>query len=98
MAMMQLIQKLRPLAAGGAAAVEFCKHLLDSRTNHEDSRIDALEESMELQAALNETVGVQIRIIQALLENVQRTLRIVLLGVIATATIAALALAVAILK
>jgi len=98
MAMMQLIRKLRPLAAGGATAVEFCKRLLDSRTNHSDARINALEESMELQAALNETVGVQIRIIQALLENVQKTLRIVMIGVIATATIAALALAVAILK
>lgn len=98
MAMMQLIRKLRPLAAGGATAVEFCRHLLDSRTNHSDARIDALEESMELQAALNETVGVQIRIIQALLENVQKTLRIVMIGVIATATLAALALAVAILK
>ena len=53
---------------------------------------------MELQAALNETVEVQIRIIQALIENVQKTLRIVMIGVIATATIAALALAVAILK
>jgi len=98
MAMMQLIRKLRPLAAGGAAAVEFCKHLLDSRNNHSDARIDALGQSMELQAALNETIGVQIRIIQALLENVQKTLRIVMIGVIATATIAALALAVAILK
>ena len=98
MAMMQLLQKLRPLAAGGAAAVEFCKHVLDSRTSHSDARIDALEENMELQAALNETVEVQIRIIQALIENVQKTLRIVMIGVIATATIAALALAVAILK
>jgi len=98
MTMMQLIRKLRPLAAGGATAVEFCKHLLDSRTNHNNARIDALEESMELQAALNETVGVQIAIIQALLEKVQRTLRIVMIGVIATATIAALALAAAILS
>ena len=96
--MMQLIRKLRPLAAGGATAVEFCRHLLDSRTNHGDARIDALEENMELQAALNETVGVQSEIIQALLENVQKTLRIVMIGVIATATIATLALAVEILK
>ena len=98
MTMMQLIRKLRPLAASGATAVEFCKHLLESRTNHEDLRLDALEESMKLQAALNESVGVQIAIIQVLLENVQKTLRIVMIGVIATATIAALALAAAILK
>ena len=98
MAMMQLIRKLRPLAASGATAVEFCRHLLDSRTNHEEPRIDALEENMKLQAALNESVGVQIAIIQALLENLQKTLRIVMIGVIATATIAALALAAAILK
>lgn len=97
--MIQLIQKLRPLLAGSAGTVgALYKHFLDTRTNHNDSRINALEKSLELQVALNETLEVQIKIVQALLENVQKTLRIVTIGMVATATIAALALAVAILK
>jgi hypothetical protein len=53
---------------------------------------------LELQVALNETLEVQIKIVQALLENVQKSLRVLTIGMVATATIAALALAVAILK
>jgi hypothetical protein len=97
--MLQLIQKLRPFVTGGANTVgALYKHYLDTRTNHSDSRINALEKSLELQVALNETLEVQIKIVQALLENVQKTLRVLTIGMVATATIAALALAVAILK
>src|SRR5262245_52543669 len=97
--MIQLTQKLRPLVAGSASTVGVLyKHFLDTRTNHNDPRINTLEKSLELQVALNETLEVQIKIVQALLENVQKTLRILTIGMVATATIAAVALAVAVLK
>ncbi len=93
--MLQVIQRFRPLISSAADAIY--KHLLDARSGNSEARIGALEKGLELQAALNETVEVQIKIIQASLENVQKALRIVILGLIGTATIAALALAVALL-
>ena len=97
--MLQFIQRFRPFISSGAQTLgTIYKHLLDARTNQSDSRIRTLEKSLELQAALNETVEVQIKIVQASLESVQKTLRVVVLGTIATATIAGLALAVALLR
>ncbi|HXF75684.1 MAG TPA: hypothetical protein VNN13_06295 [Methylomirabilota bacterium] len=94
--MLQVIQRFRPLISSAADAIY--KRLLDARSGNSEARIGALEKGLELQAALNETVEVQIKIIQASLENVQKALRIVILGLIGTATIAALALAVALLS
>lgn len=94
--MVQFIQRFRPLISNAAGVIY--KHLLAARANHADARIAALEKGLEMQAALNETVEVQIKTVQSSLETVQKTLRIVILGVIATATLAGLALAVALLR
>jgi len=97
--MLQLIQRLRPLISTSANAVgAFYKHLLDSRANHSDARMDALEKSIELQAALSDTMEMRIKILQESLDNVHKTLRIVVVGLIATATIAGIALAAALLR
>ena len=71
------------------------KIVADSRLGSDEARISNLEKTMGLQAALNEKVDVQLKIVQTLLENVQRSLRLL---AIATAIIAALALVLAILK
>jgi hypothetical protein len=63
-----------------------------------EPRLDALENAIEVQSTLNKTVDVQMNLILALLEKAQKRLQITLLALIATATLAALALAVAILK
>ncbi|HWO41029.1 MAG TPA: hypothetical protein VNO43_04420 [Candidatus Eisenbacteria bacterium] len=94
--MLGFVQRFRPLISNAAGAIY--KYLLDARASHADARIAALEKGLEMQAALNETVEMRIKIVQSSLESVQKTLRIVILGVIATATLAGLALTVALLR
>jgi hypothetical protein len=53
---------------------------------------------MGLQAAFNEKVEVQLKIVQTLLENVQRSLKLLIIAAIATAVIAVVAILLAILK
>jgi hypothetical protein len=53
---------------------------------------------MEIQSVLNENVDVQIKVIHALLEKTQKKLRIVIVLLIATATVAALAFATALMR
>ena len=94
--MRRLIEKLGLLLSGSAAALSnLHKRLTESRPNAIEARRDALERAMEIQATLNETVDVQIKLIYALLEKVQKRLQIVTIVLIATATLAALALAAA---
>jgi hypothetical protein len=58
-------------------------------------RLDAVEKAMQIQTTLNESVDVQIKLLYALLEKTQKKLQIAIIALIATATIAALALAAA---
>jgi hypothetical protein len=53
---------------------------------------------MELQVTLNETVDAQIKLVHSLLEKVQKRLQVVIIALIATGTLAALALAAAFMK
>jgi hypothetical protein len=94
--MKQLIQKLGPVVLGGAAIVgNLRKMLAESRPNGVESRVDAIENALEIQTTLNESVDVQMKLIHALLEKAHKRLQLVLLGLIATATLAAFALAMA---
>jgi hypothetical protein len=99
MAMTQLLQKLGPLVLESAAAVSYLrKFISDSRPNGVEPRLDALENAIEVQSTLNKTVDVQMNLVLALLEKAQKRLQITLIALIATATLAALAMAVALLK
>jgi hypothetical protein len=99
MAMRELIQKLGPLVLESAAAVSYLrKRIGESRPNGAEARLDAIENAMEVQSTLNNTIDVQINIIHALLEKAQKRLQVVIVALIATGTIAALALAVALMK
>ena len=99
MPMRELIQKLGPLVLESAAAVSYLrKRITESRPNGAEARLDAVENAMEVQSTLNNTLDVQMNIIHALLEKVQKRLQIVIVALIATGTVAALALAAALMK
>jgi hypothetical protein len=99
MPMRELIQKLGPLVLESAAAVSYLrKRITESRPDGAEARLDAIENAMEVQSTLNNTIDVQMNIIHALLEKAQKRLQIVIVALIATGTIAALALAAALMK
>jgi hypothetical protein len=99
MAVRELIHKLGPLVLESAAAVSYLrKRITESRPNGAEARLDAIENAMEVQSTLNNTVDVQINIIHTLLEKTQKRLQVVIVALIVTGTIAALALAVAVMK
>jgi len=97
--MKDLIQKLGPILVGSATVVANLRKLLaESRPNGADARIDAIENALQVQSTLNESLDVQVRLIHELLKKTQKRLQIVVVGLIATGTVAALALAVAAMK
>jgi 1-aminocyclopropane-1-carboxylate deaminase/D-cysteine desulfhydrase-like pyridoxal-dependent ACC family enzyme len=97
--MKDLIQKLGPILVGSATVVANLRKLLaESRPNGADARIDAVENALQVQSSLNESLDVQVRLIHELLKKTQKRLQIVVVALIATGTVAALALAVAAMK
>lgn len=97
--MKDLIQKLGPIVLGSATVVANLRKLLaESRPNGADARIDAIEDALQIQSTLNESVDGQVRLIHELLKKTQKRLQIVIVALIAMGTIAALALAVAVIK
>jgi hypothetical protein len=97
--MKDLIQKLGPILVGSATVVANLRKLLaESRPNGANARIDAIENALQVQSTLNESLDVQVRLIHELLKKTQKRLQIVVVALIATGTVAALALAVAAMK
>ena len=97
--MKDLIQKLGPILVGSATVVANLRKLLaESRPNGADARIDAIENALQVQSTLNESLDVQVRLIHEMLKKTQKRLQIVVVALIATGTVAALALAVAAMK
>jgi hypothetical protein len=97
--MRQLIDKLRALIGGSAAAANnLRKRLTEAQPGAGESRLEALERAMEIQVTLNETVDAEIKLVHSLLEKVQKRLQLVIIALIATGTLAALALAAAFMK
>ena len=99
MALKALFAKLRPLVAGGASAAGgLRKRLADLRADPSADRLLALEKTIELQAQLNETLDLQLTVLQVQLAKLRRTVQLLLIALIATATLAALALAAALFR
>ena len=97
--MKDLIQKLGPIVLGSATVVANLRKLLaESRPDGADARIDAIEDALQIQSTLNESVDVQVRLIHELLKKTQKRLQIVIVALIAMGTVAVLALAVAVIK
>jgi hypothetical protein len=98
--MRQLLTKLRPLVvAGGTAAVgELRKRIGDLRSDDSANRLTALEKGFEIQSELNTAMDVQITVLQVQLVKLRKTVQFLLIALIATATIAAIALAAALMR
>ena len=89
--------KLWPLVTGGATAVlELRKQLGDLA--YEADRLSALEKSFELLAELNEAVDAQITALRTQLTTLRKTVQFLLIALIATAMLAAIALAAALMR
>lgn len=97
--MKQLFAKFRPLVSGGASAVgALRKRLADLRPDHAADRLAVLEKSFELQTELNETIDMQITVLRVQLAKLRKTVQFMLIALIATATLAAIALAAAFMR
>ena len=98
--MRQLLTKLRPLVmAGGTAAVgALRKRFGDLRSDDSANRLTALEKGFEIQNQLNATMDVQITVLQVQLVKLRKTVQFLLIALIATTTIAAIALAAALMR
>ena len=95
----RLIERLGPLILGSAPVISAIRKLLDDSAKSEcEPRVANLEKAMELQSALNDSIDMQLKIVHALLERVQRSLQILIIAVIGTAIIAATALALVVLN
>jgi hypothetical protein len=95
----KLIEKLAPLVLASAPVVSAIRKLVgDSRNDNGEARTANLEKAMELQSALNEKIDVQLKIVQALLEKVQRSLRVLIIAVGLAVLLAVSALFIALLK
>ena len=99
MTMRELVGRLGSLVAGSALAVgAFRKRLAEPHHDATEARLDALERAMEIQATLNESEDVQIKLIHTLLDKAQKRLQIVTIVLVVTATVAAIAFAAALLR
>jgi hypothetical protein len=95
----KLIEKLAPLVLASAPVVSAIRKLVgDSRDDNFEARAANLEKAMELQSALNEKIDVELKIVQALLEKVQRSLRLLTIAIIVTLILSISAFAIALLK
>jgi hypothetical protein len=95
----KLIEKLAPLVLASAPVVSAIRKLVgDSRDDNVEARMANLEKAMELQSALNEKIDVELKIVQALLEKVQRSLKVLTIAVIVALILSVSAFAIALLK
>jgi hypothetical protein len=86
------------LPTSAAALVSLRRRFAKPHPNDAGAQLGALEKAMEIQTVLNENVDVQIKLIHALLEKTRKKLQIVTVLLIATATVAGLAFAAALMR
>ena len=99
MAMRRLVGRLGSLVSDSASAVGVLRRrLTEPRHDATGLRLDALEHAMEIEATLNETVEMQIKLIHTLLEKTRKRLQVVTIVLIVTATVSALAFAAALMR
>ena len=94
-----IIDGLYRLAGGGARVFgNLPARRSQPAAPNQVNRLEALERAAEVQAALNDSVTVQLKVVCDLLEKSRKRLFVVTLRLIATATMAAVALATAMLS
>jgi hypothetical protein len=93
----RLIKKLSPLVVASAASLGLRRKSVSSPPRL-TTRLNALETVLESQGTVNENFALQLKVVYARVEMIQKQLLFMTIGLIAIATVAALALAVAILS
>jgi hypothetical protein len=94
-----IIRSLRRLTDRGAQLLgRSTARKSNSPSGNHSHRVEALEKAAEVQAAFNETVTFQLKVVCDLLEQSRKRLFAMTLWLIATATVAAVALAAAMLS
>jgi hypothetical protein len=93
----QLIKKLSLWVAASGVTLGFGRKA-NSPPAELTTRLNALETVLEGQGTVNENFALQLKVVYARVETMQKQLLVMTIALIATATIAALALAVAILS
>jgi hypothetical protein len=93
----QLIKKLSLWVTASGVTLGFGRKA-DSPHAELTTRLNALETVLESQGTVNENFALQLKVVYARVETMQKQLLVMTIALIATATIAALALAVAILS
>ena len=86
------------VAGGAAAAGALRKRLGDLGSEDSANRLYALEKGFEIQNELNATMDVQITVLQVQLVKLRKTVQFLLIALIATTTIATIALAAALMR
>lgn len=97
MVITQLIKKLSLWVAASGVTLGFGRKAVSPAVGL-TTRLNALEAVLESQGTVNENFALQLKVVYARVETMQKQLLVMTIALIATATIAALALAVAILS
>lgn len=97
----KLVGQLASVAPLVTHSVEKMRKLVEVVRNGDDNitkQLDALKQAIELQDTVNDKVEDQLRIMEAVLANVQQSLRILSLVAVATGILAIVAVFFAVLK
>ena len=94
----QLTKKVSLWVAASAVTLGFGRKSISPPPAGLTTRLNALETVLESQGTVNENFVLQLKVVYARVEKMQKQLLFVTIALIATVTIAALALAVAILS
>ncbi len=80
--------------------VEEIRKLVQGPTGNRsvNSRLDGLEKAIELQNSLNERLNSQLEIVQSVLQNVQKSLKLLSAGVILVGIISIVAIFISVIK
>jgi uncharacterized coiled-coil protein SlyX len=87
-----------PVVVRTVAEVTSLVATMRSSRHDGDPRLIRLEKAMELQASLNDKLTSQLEVTQAVLERLQRSLRLLWLMVIATGVLAVVAIVLVLMK
>jgi hypothetical protein len=89
---------LAPVVTEGAERIRKLVETIRKGDGNAIKELDALKQAIELQSAVNHKVDDQLRLIESVLKNMQRALRVLALACVALGVLSVTALAVAVLK
>jgi hypothetical protein len=87
-----------PVITDGADKIRKLVETLRKGDGNSAKQVDALRQAIELQSAVNRKVDDQLRIVEAVLEHVQKSLKVLVFASAGAVIVAGAALALALLK